>query len=455
MWQTASKLNSEHNYKFRMDTLQIKLIAKKLEPWLIIFLLLFSAGAWIGHPQPLDGVDTTVPGASLRSAIRLATYGIFLLLINRKWQRFAYVITRDKALLLLIGIALFSFLWSDDPARTVENGKGLLRMAIFGTYLAMRYSWQEQLRLLAGTGGIAALLSVAYYLVSPADALHTGAAFRGIFFHKNEFAEMMALGGVACLLTALNSRKYHRIMWIGFGICTIFLILSSAKAPLLSFLTILSFLLLRKTLQQVSYAMQVVLVALIMLIGGFLTVLLVDNLETALVFIGKDATFNGRTDPWVAGIKSILIQPWLGYGYYGFWSNQDNKHYFNTQLPPHAWVPGHSHNGFIELGLSLGLIGLLLFMCSWVRAVLKAINQAFQSKRVEHIWSLQFLIFVAIVSLVGGVVLEAGSFSWTLYIATVLSLDLKQNKAVNSTNELPNKSDLQLVNRLKQGFGDS
>lgn len=448
MWKTASKLNSEHNYKFRMDILQIKLIAKKLEPWLIIFLLLFSAGAWIGHPQPLDVLESTLPGASLRSAIRLATYGILLLLIYGKWQRFAYVITRDKALLLLIGIALFSFLWSDDPARTVENGKGLLRMAIFGTYLAMRYSLQEQVRLLAGTGGIAALLSVSYYLVSPADALHTGSSFRGIFFHKNEFAEMMALGGVACLLTALNSRKYHRIMWIGFGICTIFLILSNAKAPLLSFLTILSFLLLRKTLQQVSYAMQVVLIALIMLIGGSLTLLLVDNLETALVSIGKDATFNGRTDPWVSGINSLLRRPWLGHGYYGFWSNPDNKHYFVTQLPPHAWVPGHSHNGFIELGLSLGLIGLLLFMCSWVRAVLKAINQAFQNQRVEHIWSLQFLIFVAIVSLVGGVVLEAASFSWTLYIATVLSLDLKHNKPVSSTNRLPQKSDLQFVKRL-------
>jgi O-antigen ligase len=72
---------------------------------------------------------------------------------------------------------------------------------------------------------------------------------------------------------------------------------------------------------------------------------------------GKDATLTGRTDLWydlfIMGQRHAL----LGAGYEGFWTS-DTALQLKEFYP---WGPRQAHNGYIEMWLNLGLVGLVLF----------------------------------------------------------------------------------------------
>src|SRR5215208_587355 len=79
----------------------------------------------------------------------LSMYGITALLVAARWPQVVYVATRDKLLLLLLGVAVISVLWSVAPELTLRRSVGLIGTTLFGAYLATRYSRRELLRLLA------------------------------------------------------------------------------------------------------------------------------------------------------------------------------------------------------------------------------------------------------------------------------------------------------------------
>jgi hypothetical protein len=56
--------------------------------------------------------------------------------------RFAWIVSRDKILLFLVGLAIISLVWSADKSDTIKSATTLLGSTFFGVYLAMRYSLQ-------------------------------------------------------------------------------------------------------------------------------------------------------------------------------------------------------------------------------------------------------------------------------------------------------------------------
>jgi exopolysaccharide production protein ExoQ len=75
--------------------------------------------------------------------------------------------------------------------------------------------------------------------------------------------------------------------------------------------------------------------------------------ESLVKSLGRDTTFTGRTDSW-REIMQLHTDPLLGTGFYSFWSD---PHYI-TKLP--EWVPRPAHNGYLEVYLDGGSIGVLL-----------------------------------------------------------------------------------------------
>jgi O-antigen ligase len=79
---------------------------------------------------------------------------------------------------------------------------------------------------------------------------------------------------------------------------------------------------------------------------------------------GRDSTFTGRAELWAALIELGKAHPILGAGFEGFWASQraralSDGHEFSARL-------NQAHNGYLEVYLNLGLIGLLLItMVCW------------------------------------------------------------------------------------------
>lgn len=77
---------------------------------------------------------------------------------------------------------------------------------------------------------------------------------------------------------------------------------------------------------------------------------------------GREEDLTGRADVWRQIIPIVMRQPILGYGFAGFWTTNARE-----QLD----ISG-SHNGYLDLILELGLIGLLLYTFFMVSNIRKA-----------------------------------------------------------------------------------
>jgi len=67
---------------------------------------------------------------------------------------------------------------------------------------------------------------------------------------------------------------------------------------------------------------------------------------------GRDITFTGRTDIWAKVLPFAWQHPFLGTGYGSFW--------LNPPLPPPFNTLTHAHNGYLDVFLQLGAVGVVL-----------------------------------------------------------------------------------------------
>ncbi|MBD0388699.1 MAG: O-antigen ligase family protein, partial [Nostoc sp. C3-bin3] len=107
--------------------------------------------------------------------------------------------------------------------------------------------------------------------------------------------------------------------------------------------------------------------------------------ETFAGFFGKDLTLTGRTDIWADVARKIQERPLQGYGFSAFWS-QPAEYIMRT----FGWVPPNAHNGFLDLALDLGLVGLLLYCLISLRILIKS----FFLSRKFHVDSVSFWPFI-------------------------------------------------------------
>jgi O-antigen ligase len=75
--------------------------------------------------------------------------------------------------------------------------------------------------------------------------------------------------------------------------------------------------------------------------------------ELIAVAAGRDTTFTGRTEVWKDVVR-LVTNPLLGAGYESFWLG-DRLEWLWAR---HEWRPNQAHNGYIEMYLNLGLVGL-------------------------------------------------------------------------------------------------
>jgi O-antigen ligase len=408
------------------------------ERWFSIFTLLFSTTPIIY----LFRVVTETEGDLIYNGdplIQLIWFGIYLVnffLIVLRWKLFIYVVQKNKLLLLITGLALVSALWSGDSIVTLRRSVALVLTTMFGVYLASRYSFKEQLQLLAWTFGIASLLSLLFVIVPPHYGLETkefhAGIWRGIYHHKNVLGRIMSLSAVVFLLLALSGGRHKWFNWATFGFSFCLLMLSNSMTSLVTLLTILVLLPMCKALRW-HYSLRIPFLITVVLISGVVGTFFFSNLETALSALGKDITLTGRTSMWLLLIEIGQQNPWLGYGYGAFWLGWDgpSQLLWNSLF---SWHPNHAHNGFLQLWLDLGLIGLLLFTLSFIKASQQAVAWVRLTKTAEGFWPLLFLAFMLINNVTESVILSPNTIFWILYVTTAFTINVQSERERKSSH---------------------
>jgi O-antigen ligase len=106
--------------------------------------------------------------------------------------------------------------------------------------------------------------------------------------------------------------------------------------------------------RNVRHAGVIILFSIATLILLFLTF---DVLEIIISSVGRTATLSGRTELWNEVIN-IDNNPLIGAGFDSFWLGERVRPLWEK----HWWRPTQAHNGYIEIYLNLGLIGLFFII---------------------------------------------------------------------------------------------
>jgi len=83
--------------------------------------------------------------------------------------------------------------------------------------------------------------------------------------------------------------------------------------------------------------------------------LLFNATEALIVGAGRDMTLTGRTELWESVLR-MSVNPLIGAGFESFWLGNRLR----VLWAEYAFRPTQAHNGYIEIYLNLGLIGLCL-----------------------------------------------------------------------------------------------
>jgi len=398
------------------------------------FVLVLSTYAVIPFLMVKSGViNDPVRCNAIMQVLWLGVFVITFFLLLFRLSKVVRIAFHDKWLWILVGLAFVSVVWSGVPLLTLRHSIALLGTTFFGVYLASRYSRQEILKLLVWTLGLIAVLSLGFALLLPQYGIqyeNSKIAWRGVYFHKNLLGNFMVLTAITSLLYAFSCRGKRLVGLILFGISVALLFLSTSRTALVILLILLFLLSMIKILRG-RYMRSISARILLILSVGSLAVWLTHNMDIIFNILGRDTTLTGRTFLWQAVLGMIHKRPWLGYGYNAFWLGEEGLS--NSIWQSIHWRPDNAHNGYLDLWLQLGLLGVVFFAVSFITNLFKAITLVRRENGWVAMFPLLFLTCMLIHNITESTILFRNQIFWILYVLITVQLRSGYKKDVCNT----------------------
>jgi O-antigen ligase len=386
--------------------------------WALAFLILFlMSNALLG---PVFAPDQNPDAVPWLRTIWLPVYGLIGLLLLSNPARISRVALVAVLSLALVGWAFLSSRWSIHPDVTVRRSIALLFTTLFGLHLAARYDWRELVELIAAVFLALAVGSLVACIAFPGFGvtveIHPG-AWKGLWYEKNQLGGMMANATLACTCAAILAPGRRRLWIAGTVLCVGLVVMSKSTTAVLG----------------VAIALGGVAGLAVLRRGAALSVLAIWGLTAAAAafvalvtiapdlffhLIGKDPTLTGRTEIWEALLRRVQARPLLGYGFGAFWYDKWGPAWFIRQEV--QWSAPNGHNGWLDVLVQLGAVGLALAALNFAIAAAGAVGRLWRGP--ECYWAILFMGLFGLFSVSESTIMQYNGISWVMYTATMAKL---------------------------------
>jgi O-antigen ligase len=326
----------------------------------------------------------------------------------------------ETGLFVFVGIAAASTFWSAFPVETAKAAILLVAVTLFGTYLVIRFSLDQIIRLLAVMFAFGAVVNLVFVVEFPQFAFDADGRMTGVFPHKNGLGFLAAVG-MPTLLIAGRVWKPGRFAFYPMFLVLAFLLIGSDSKTMLvaavgSTLSIFCYqpLRARKTLRGAALLGMTG-------IGIFTAAFATANIDLLADWLDKDVTLTGRVPLWEDLIPVAMERPLIGHGYGAAFNGYFSPiHDVWIQNP---WNPSHAHNALLQLWVEMGAIAAVLFTVVYVRAVWRAISIVAIVPGAVGLWPLTFLTTTLTVSITESG-MSSNRLGWMMFVVAVLSVSL-------------------------------
>jgi exopolysaccharide production protein ExoQ len=396
------------------------LMSKYVEKLFVVAMLFYTTGALLpiitSRLSRYSGLSTS----GVEFVIQGAFYAVALCYIAIQWRSVVKGAWNAKWILALVMIAIASTAWSQDPLITLRRAAVLCATTAFGIYFATRFDVPDQLRLLAWTCGLVVCSSFLCAILLPQYAIdhriHYG-DWQGAFYQKNMLARFMTLATLVFLFVRFRSANFLR--WIGVAGSLTLLVLSRSVTGILVLAVILfSWPIYKLFRTKMTFAIPVFAGIFTALAAG--AAYAYQASPALLELLNRDEGLSGRINLWDTVWLSISRRPWLGYGFDAFWQGMRGES-ANVLLAV-GWAPAYAHNGFLDLVLGLGFLGLSVFAFGYLLLWRRAFAFLTRDPGPAAIWLCVFLAFMFFYNLTEGPVVSQNNITWVLYVAVAVSL---------------------------------
>jgi exopolysaccharide production protein ExoQ len=343
---------------------------------------------WFGWGLNSDQSDQYLEGSPFDRAFLTVVVVVALAVLIKRREKVAAVLRANIPIVLFTLYCAISILWSDYPDVALKRwvkSLGDLSMVLLvltetNPLVAVR-RWMSRTAFLLVP---ASMLLVKYYpdLGRGYNRFTWQPFYQGVATDKNGLGLLCLICGIGAVWQLIQLRKEPRtrltkkrfiaqsillvmVCWLLYMANSMTSFSCFVMASTLMFYTSLRFFSRRPWTVHILVAL-LLSVSLSALFGGG---------ETGLVqSLGRDPTLTGRTEIWTA-VLALPVNPWIGTGFESFWLGWRLDQLWSS----HWWHPNEAHNGYLEVFLNLGWIGIVLLalvLVTGYRSVIAAVRRA-------------------------------------------------------------------------------
>lgn len=350
------------------------------------------------------------------------------------------VLARTRYLLGLHALMVLSVLWAVDPGLTLRRSVGLVLTLAIAVHLVTRFSQGEIVRtlalaLLAGVVVNLGFLAAFPDLSQTFEPRSNRTVITGVFPNKNGFGQMNFLAVFVFAVATRTDRRY-RFFWFGAIILAGLLLLQSESRTSLA--TAAMGLCLLAAYQLFRSRKTLFGAALLTASGAAIgaVVFTISNLEFITESTGRDASLSGRVPLWESVIEEIPQRLILGTGWSGFWNGWFSPAHDVWLL--HGWLPPSAHNQLLDFITQLGLVGGVVGVLLFGRAIWRGVFVAQFVPGIYGLWPLGVVSIAAVYSVTETLI--ARSVFWLVTMIAFLVIDQPRPEVDDRTRRLRTRS---------------
>ncbi|HZL42264.1 MAG TPA: O-antigen ligase family protein [Verrucomicrobiae bacterium] len=335
--------------------------------------------AWLGF----GGAEDTLDGSPVDRLFFLSMIVAALLVLSRRRVEWGRLFSRNWPILLFYAFLLVSVVWANSPLTSLKRWiKEFGNIIVLLVILSEVDPLQAFRAVFVRCAYVLIPLSIIFIRYFPElgrrYSIHTGGMEPiGVTVQKNSLGEMVLVCGLVLLWDWLERSRPEAprqerierylpptILAIGAWLLKLSDSMTSTLCLIIGSIVMLA---IRLPLlhRRIDALGRYVLLGVV---GFFSLNWMFGITDSVVASMGRDMTFTGRANVWQELLK-VHTDPLLGTGFMSFW---DDAHY-QAILP--NWVDSSAHNGYLEIYLAGGFIGVA-FLAVMLLATGVRINRA-------------------------------------------------------------------------------
>jgi exopolysaccharide production protein ExoQ len=392
---------------------------------LIVFSRLPSQ--WLGTTAA-SVAEAMEEGNELDRGVYALLMFLAIAILARRSLNWSALVSSNYVLALVLVFGLLSATWSDFPGIAIKRW-----IRDVGIYLIVLVTLTDS-RPLAALDTV--IRRVCYILVPLSVVLikyypgigrgydtWTGAAiYAGVSLNKNGLGGLCLVSGIFFFWDIVRrwphrqdrSTKRTILVDIAFLVMTLWLLNLSKSATSLLCLAVGFFVIAAMHIRSIKTRPMWLKMAIPTSACVFLFLeYAVGITDFVIAALGRSSTLTDRTEVWAA-VLPMNPNPLLGAGYESFWLG-DRLQVLWTLF---RWRPNQAHNGYLEVYLNLGLVGLLLvgvFLLTSYQRIWRPTNTAAFASLSLAIWTIMVLYNVT-----EAAVFKGRLWAWLLMASVVV-----------------------------------